>query len=493
MKRSCGLLAALLLWAGMACSEDLTEIPVAESPTVAIRVVIEAGSADDPVGLEGLCLLTMRATADGGTPALTRNEVIERLDPMAADVELWVDRETTVFSGRCRREDLAEYFPIFWDRTFRPRFDPVDVERLREAALSDLENDLRGSDDERLGKEALQAFLFERTRWEHPPTGTESGLKAMSVEDLRAFHRKMVMRPRVHVGIAGGYDGEFAERLRAAIAAIPLDPAPADEGRLDPAPIRGLELRLVEKPARATAISIGFPHDVRRGDPDYWPLTLAVTAFGEHRTFLGRLQREMRSTRGLNYGNYAYLEHFTQDGWFRYPRLNLWRQVPYFSIWIRPVQPANGLFALRQAIWELRHLIDEGLTQQEFETTRDHLRNVSLLWKQTLMRRLAIAMEDAHLGRGDMIEELAESLDGMTLADANAALERRVTGENLKAVLVCAEADSIRELVSAGTATPIVYSGGDAPEAVKAKDARIAAMPLAATRVETLQAKEIFR
>lgn len=484
---------ALLSLVPASGSTGLTEIPVPESPTVALRVIIEVGSVDDPAGREGLCALTMRAAADGGTSDISREEAIERLYPMAASVDVSIDRETTVFSGRCRREDLREYFPIFWDRIFRPRFDPADVERLRESMLANLRNDLRGSDDERLGKEALQAFLFEGTRWEHPDAGTESGLEAIVPEALAEFHRRSVTRDRVIIGIAGGYDPEFAGRVREAYASIPDFGAPRVERILAPAPIRGVELLLVDKPAQATAISIGFPHDVRRGDPDYWPLFLATTALGEHRTFLGRLQREMRSTRGLNYGNYAYLEHFEQDGWFRYARLNHWRTVPYFSIWIRPVQPANSLFALRMAIWELRDLIGRGLTQREFETTRDHLRNVSLLWKQTLSRRLAIAMEDSHLGRGDMIEELTSALDKMTLASVNDALARRLSGADLKAVLVCANADSIRDLVRTGAVTPIVYSGGDAPESVKQKDAGIASMPLSETRIDVIQAREIFR
>jgi hypothetical protein len=102
-------------------------------------------------------------------------------------------------------------------------------------------------------------------------------------------------------------------------------------------------------------------------------------------------------------------------------------------------------------------------------------------------------MDDAHFGRGDMLAELAAALDRMSLEDVNRALARQLTGERLKAVLVCAEADSISDLVRSEAITPIVYSGGDAPEPVKAKDAKIAAMPLEAKRVEILQAAEIFR
>ena len=206
-----------------------------------------------------------------------------------------------------RKEDLAAYYPVFWDAVFHPRFDAPDIERLRDATLSSLVNDLKATDDERLGKEALQSSLFAGTPWEHAAIGTESGLRAIRPEDVREFHRRMAVRPLVHVGIAGSYDADFAERVRRDIAGLPDGPVPVRVRSFEAPRADGLDVLLIDKPARSTAISIGFPHSVKRGDPDYWPLLVAATAFGEHRTFHGRLQREMRSRRGLNYGDYAYL------------------------------------------------------------------------------------------------------------------------------------------------------------------------------------------
>ena len=472
---------------------SLLEIPVPESPVVVLRVLVNAGSMDDPAGKEGLCRLAMEAAADGGTQALTRAQLVDRFYPMDASVDFFVDRETSVFTGRVRREDLAEFFPLFWDRVFHPRFADEDFARSKERALSSLQNDLCGSDDERLGKEGLQAFIFEGTAYAHPPIGTAAGVKNIAVADVREFHQRVMTRERVQVGIAGGYDNAFAEHVRKEIDGLPrgagLDARPV----ITPPAIHGLEVLLIDKPARSTAISLGFPHDVRRGDPDYWALYLALTALGEHRTFLGRLQREMRSERGLNYGNYAYLDHFEQDNWSRLPRPTIWRSAPHLSIWIRPVQPKNGLFALRMAIWELRTLIAHGLTQAEFETTREHLRNVSQLSGQTLVRRLGLAQEDAHFHDPDGLASLRRALDTMTLEQVNSALTRRLTGTDLKAVLVCDHADSLRSVLATGATTPIVYSGGDAPSSVKELDAVIAGLPLGVGSARVVPAKEMFR
>ena len=53
-----------------------------------------------------------------------------------------------------------------------------------------------------------------------------------------------------------------------------------------------------------------------------------------------------------------------------FPDPNIVRQRQIFEIWIRPVVPVNAHMALRIAVSELGKVIDKGLTQAQFETTR---------------------------------------------------------------------------------------------------------------------------
>ena len=57
----------------------------------------------------------------------------------------------------------------------------------------------------------------------------------------------------------------------------------------------------------ATAVSAGFPTRVTRKDDDWYPLLVANSYLGEHRTFNGVLMNELRGKRGLNYGDYSYI------------------------------------------------------------------------------------------------------------------------------------------------------------------------------------------
>src|SRR6266511_1430937 len=102
---------------------------------------------------------------------------------------------------------------------------------------------------------------------------------------------------------------------------------------------------MVEKQTRSVAYSIGFPIEVRRGHPDFPALLLAQAYLGQHRSG-GRLHERLRQSRGLNYGDYAYIEYFPR-GMFQFepePNIARWQQI--FQVWIRPVEPATAHFTL---------------------------------------------------------------------------------------------------------------------------------------------------
>ena len=94
---------------------------------------------------------------------------------------------------------------------------------------------------------------------------------------------------------------------------------------------------------------MGFPIQVLRGSKDWYALAIANSWLGEHRNSSGRLYNVIREARGLNYGDYSYLEHFPNAGQRFLPPQNVARRQQIFEIWIRPVPNETRHFALRAA------------------------------------------------------------------------------------------------------------------------------------------------
>ena len=68
---------------------------------------------------------------------------------------------------------------------------------------------------------------------------------------------------------------------------------------------------------------MGFPIDVLRGAQEWYALAIANSWLGEHRNSSSHLYQVIREARGLNYGDYSYIEHFPAAGGCMMPPQNV--------------------------------------------------------------------------------------------------------------------------------------------------------------------------
>ena len=298
-----------------------------------------------------------------------------------------------------------------------------------------------------MGKWALQTELYKGHPYGHPDVGTAQGLKSITLDDVKEFHRRNYSRNSLRIGLAGGFDPGTPGRVQESFASLAAE-SPLAQKLPAPQPIKGLEITIVEKPAEATAISLGFPLSISRRDDDFYALALANSYLGEHRTFNGKLMQDLRGKRGLNYGDYSYIEDFIQEGGSTFPVPNNPRRQQDFSIWIRPVPTDKSVFALRAALCELERLVENGMSSHDFETTRSFLLNYSKLWVQTLSRRLGYAIDGEFYGRRDLVAELADRLPKLTVEEVNAAVRKHLKTDGIKVAIVAKDAAALRELCS---------------------------------------------
>ena len=470
----------------------IVALPSPANPLVALRVVWQVGSVDDPPGREGLAALTAAMMARGGGGERTYAQVLDALYPMAADIGVYATRETIVIHGQVHRDNVDAYRALLLAQVLTPRFDPGDLERLRSKALDYVEKTLRSDDDEELGKHALHARMYAGHPYAHPVRGTAAGLRAITLDDVKAFHASHLSRDALVLGVAGGHPDGFTADLAAGLLPLAAErppraalPAPEDAA--------GHDVLIVDKPSIATAISMGHPLSVTRADADFYALMVAASYLGEHRTFNGVLMQNMRGKRGLNYGDYAYVESFLQEGWSTFPLPNIQRRQQHFEIWIRPVAPHNAGFALRQALYEVDKLLREGMSEAAFETTREFLLAYSRLWTQGGPRRLGYAI-DGELVGAEVVAELQRRLPTLTAAEVTAAVRAHLRPADLTIGVATADGHALRETLLSGAKTPIVYDTAGTPPEILAEDTIIEAFPVALdpARVVVVPAAQMF-
>jgi zinc protease len=456
-----------------------------QKPLLTFRLVFKAGAIDDPKGKEGLTALTAHLLAEGGTRELSSSQLLDALFPIAGEIEVIPDKEMTAFVGRVHQDKLERFLKIFADVLLEPRFDPNEFERLRSDALNAIRNQLRGEDDEALGKVALDALLYQGHPYEHHNEGTIQGLQAITLDDVKAHWKHVFTQDRLVLGMAGNITDAVKSRLLQRLAALPVTGITPVE--LPPVAPRGGRVWIIEKPVLSTAISLGYAYPLRRGDPDFFPVALALSFLGEHRQFVGVLFSQLRDRRGLNYGDYAYPEHFVQDGASTFALTNIARTQQDFSIWIRPVESPNALFATRGAVYYLDRLIHDGIPKDGFELTRGFLLGYTRLWEQTDSRRLGYAIDALFYGTPNYLESYRQALQSMTVEQVNAAVKRNLSIERLDFVYVAPDAQALKKLLIEQPPSPIEYATPKPPDLLE-EDKRILAthIPVKPERIELI-------
>lgn len=468
-------------------------LPLEGNPLVHLRILLKVGSANDPTGKEGLANLTFSLLAGGGTRTKTFKEITDAFYPMAARVAVRTDREMTVLSGTVHRDNLEDYYAIFKEMLLDPGFREEDFNRLKTDQLNFLERTLINNMDEQFGKEILSLMLYEGHPYHHPPSGFVETVSGITPDDVKAFYRDQMVQGNVVIGLAGGYPADFPARVAADFGALPQTFTP----RLSLPPQRlpqGLEVVIADKQTPATAISMGFPVSVTRESDDFFALWVAGSHFGEHRQHVSHLFQKIREERGQNYGDYAYIEHFIQ-GRDKFPATGICRQQQYFSIWIRPLPNANRHFVIRQALRELRKLVEEGISEERFELVRTYLLNYTKLYAQTIGERLGWMSDSRYYGYEDFLAEVQARLPRLTREDVNRAIRTYLNFRNVYIAVVTQDGEGLKNALVENAPSPISYANPNMPKAVLDEDQIIQAYPLEVRteRVKIIPASNFFR
>ncbi len=430
------------------------------SPLVSFRILFMTGSAADPQGKEGIASLTAAMLAEGGSRAKTYSEITDAMYPMATSFSWQVDKEMTVFSGTTHVDNLDKYYQLIREMLLDPGFREDDFTRLKEDAINYLKTSLRGGNDEELGKEVLYTMIYPSTHpYGHQNMGAVGALEKMTIKDVRDFCGANYTRANLVIGLAGGYPEAFPKQVDADFAKLPTGgidqfKAKLTQPKLEP----GTKIEIVQRETRSTGISLGFPISVTRADKDWPALAVVASYFGQHRSSNSYLYQRLREARGLNYGDYAYVEYFPR-GMFQFtPDANLGREQQIFQIWIRPVEPANGHFVLRAALYEYDKLVRDGMSKESFEITREFLSKYVNVLTATQDAQLGYALDSRYYRIADFPTYMREQLAKLTLEDVNRAIKLYLKSDAMRVAIVTKDAAGLRDAILSNKTSAITYN-----------------------------------
>lgn len=503
----------ILLVSGSIYAQEVIELPM-QSPKVVVKISFKNGSICDPEGKEGLTALTASLLTQTGSDQYTKSEIDDLMFPMAAQYYSFTDKEMTTFTFQVHKDFLNEFYEIFRGLLLNPSFAQQDFDRVKSNMEVYVKEIIKANSDEDFSKMALEEMLFKGTRYEHMKMGTIEGLANITREDVVAHYNDFFTKNNVMIGIAGDYPDNFVDKLRADVNQLSSN-MPALPTVAAPEMPDGIQVKLIPKPNNlGTAIYTGYPHNLDRSSAD-WPAMMVVNSYlGEHRKSYSKLYQLIRQARSMNYGDYTYIEWYEAGGSNQLPLTGFPRSNNYFAIWIRPVQTALSLkgqypelgdikvghahFAMRMALYEIDRVKNEGLTQEEFDLTRQFLRSYTKLYIQTPDKQLGFLMDSRFYDMNDYISHLDQKLQSLTLEEVNAAAAKYLQTENMYICMITdqGEAEPLKASLLENKTSAMTYSNvvkESLPEEVFELDKKVENYPMNVKGVEIIDPSELFK
>lgn len=493
---------------------EVTELKLTNSNKLVFKVYFNNGSIADPAGKKGLTFATAALMSQGGAGGMSYADIQDRLYPWAAHYSAAVDKQVSSFTFEVPDDFIEDFYPIMKSILLAPDFAEQDFSRTLKEQQNYVDQVVRASSDEDYSKFALEHQLFRGGNMAHLVQGTSDDVKGITLDDIRAHYQTAFTRNNVSIGIAGNYSDELLSRFKNDMAQLP------DTTFTPPVPSRarnaeGIEVEIISKQgAFGSAIFTGAPLGITRADDQFAALMIANSWMGEHRKAYSRLYQKIRETRSMNYGDYSYIEWYSQGGLFQLPPSGVPRSSNYWSIWIRPVQIASQLkeqyeeladinighahFALRLAIREFDLIIENGMSAEDFEATKTFLRSYTKLYAQSPEQQLGWLMDSRFYGRKDYLAELDALLAATTLEQVNEALRKHWQAGNMFVTIVtdASEATALAGSLISNAPSPMSYSNlvkSGLPEDVLAEDGEVSGYPLNVKKVTIIDSADTFR
>jgi len=416
-----------------------------DSPLIDVNVLFYTGSTADPVGKKGTAALMTRMLTQGGSQTKAYKEIKQALYPLAGSFWSQLDKEMISFSGRVHKDNADEWYALISDQLLNPGWREDDFKRLKKELIDGIKSGIKASNDEELGKEVLYSKLYQGHEYEYFNSGDLSDIDSISLEDIKAFYQAQLTQAKLNLGITGALPASVKSALFNDLSQLPM----GSDKRLSVAKapsLTGHHVTLVEKKAQSTAVSFGFPIDTLRNDKDWAALWLIRSYFGEHRSSNSYLYQQIRQKRGMNYGDYSYIEYFPRGSSRTKPNANLGRSSQIFQVWLRPLRSNNDAhFATRAALFELDKLIKNGMSAKDFAATRNFLTNYVPQMVASQDQQLAYALDSKFYGTDEFVNYVRNQLASLTVEDINRVIKQNLQTDNIHYVFVTGDAEDMKK------------------------------------------------
>ena len=322
-----------------------------ETPTVAIRLRIEAGQRNEPLEKLGLAALTA-SMMNEATSKSSNEELSNRLRKLGSSVQFGAGDDDTALAIRSLSENLDETLAVAAEMLLMPKFDPADFERVKTQFLQIIEHNKKEASV--TASTIYQLLLFgKENSFAYADIGTAASVRELTLDDVKDFHARHYS-PGIAsiIAVSDLARDSLLEKLAVFNSWQGPDVAAND---LQPFPELGkTKIYLVDKPGAAQSqIRIGKRSLKYDATGEFYRAGLMNFVLGG--AFNSRINLNLREDKGYTYGARSRFNGGDDRGSFT------------ASAGIRTDATGDGIVQFED---EIRHYAEEGISEDELAFTR---------------------------------------------------------------------------------------------------------------------------
>jgi zinc protease len=279
-----------------------------EQPSVSLRMIVKAGAAQDPPGKAGLATL-VSALLDQGTASRTAAQIADGIDYVGGALGAGAGTDLSFVNVLVLKDSFDLALDLLADVVRNPAFHAQEIARQRQQMLSALQ--VNAQDPEYVAGVVIDRLVYGFHPYGVPSGGTAESVASISREDIAAFHQAWFTPNNAILAVVGDLSADEAFRgAERAFGAWARREVPVVTFADPPDSTR--RVVLVDRPgAVQTEIRVANVA-IPRKHQDHDAFDLAVRILGGEGA--NRLQRVLRSERGLTYGASADAQSLKRAG-----------------------------------------------------------------------------------------------------------------------------------------------------------------------------------
>jgi predicted Zn-dependent peptidase len=376
--------------------------------SVALGFWVLAGSRDEPPPISGSSHF-LEHLLFKGTKTRSARDIAEAFDAVGGELNAFTAKEYTCFYSRIRDRDLPMAVEYLTDMLQNSMIRDRDFQSEKQVILEEINVHEDTPDD--LIHDLFTEALWPKHPLGRPVLGTKRSIRAATREQVRRYYRRHYVPGNIVVVAAGNLHHEqLLDLLSAGMETGRVrseGPANWNLRRAGRAPEPSGRLVVKRRDTEQAHICVGTS-GLSRNDDDRFAFGVVNNAIGGGMS--SRLFQEVREKRGLAYSVYSYHSMYAEAG--------------IFSAYAGTTPArAKGVLSIVRA--QLEDVAEKGLTPEEFERAKGHMRGSLVLSLEDPGGRMS-RLGKSEIGQGETltVNQLLARIAAVTPDDAMRAAER---------------------------------------------------------------------